>query len=60
VIIGVPKETLAGERRVALVPDAVKQIAGDGIEVRVETQAGAAAGFRPGSFRRRTATFGAW
>jgi NAD(P) transhydrogenase subunit alpha len=45
VIIGVPKETLAGERRVALVPDAVKQLTGDGIEVRVERQAGVSAGF---------------
>jgi NAD(P) transhydrogenase subunit alpha len=45
VIIGVPKETLAGERRVALVPDAVKQLAGDGIEVWLERQAGESAGF---------------
>jgi len=45
VIIGVPKETLAGERRVALVPDAAKQLVGEGVEVRVESQAGVAAGF---------------
>lgn len=44
-IIGVPKETLAGERRVALVPDAVKQLVAEDLEVRVETQAGASAGF---------------
>ncbi|MBW2269476.1 MAG: Re/Si-specific NAD(P)(+) transhydrogenase subunit alpha [Deltaproteobacteria bacterium] len=44
-IIGVPKETLAGERRVALVPDAAKQLVGEGVEVRVESQAGVAAGF---------------
>jgi NAD(P) transhydrogenase subunit alpha len=45
VIIGVPKETLPGERRVALVPDSIKSIVGDGIEVRVESQAGVSAGF---------------
>ncbi len=44
-IIGVPKETRAGEHRVALVPDAVKQLVGDDIEVRVQSDAGSAAGF---------------
>ena len=44
-IIGVPKETRAGEYRVALVPDAVKQLVGDEIEVQVQTGAGTAAGF---------------
>jgi NAD(P) transhydrogenase subunit alpha len=45
VIIGVPKEILPGERRVALVPDAVKTLVGEGLEVLVETGAGASAGF---------------
>jgi len=45
VIIGVPKETQPGERRVALVPDAVKTLVGEGLELRVEAGAGAAAGF---------------
>ena len=44
-IIGVPKETQPGERRVALVPDAVKTLVGEGLELRVEAGAGAAAGF---------------
>jgi NAD(P) transhydrogenase subunit alpha len=43
VIIGVVKESLAGERRVALVPDGVKALAKAGLEVRVEAGAGAAA-----------------
>jgi NAD(P) transhydrogenase subunit alpha len=38
--IGVPKETAEGERRVALVPDVVKQLTGNGIEVAVEAGAG--------------------
>jgi NAD(P) transhydrogenase subunit alpha len=45
VIVGVPKETAPGERRVALVPDAVKPLKARGIELLVEQGAGAAAGF---------------
>ena len=43
--VGVPKETLPGERRVALIPDTVSRLADKGMEVLVETGAGAAAGF---------------
>jgi NAD(P) transhydrogenase subunit alpha len=42
--VGVPKETAPGERRVALVPDAIPRLPA-GIEVAVERGAGAAAGF---------------
>ncbi|MDG2332939.1 MAG: Re/Si-specific NAD(P)(+) transhydrogenase subunit alpha [Myxococcota bacterium] len=45
VIIGVPKEIAPGERRVALVPDSVKQLVGLGPEVVVESGAGVEAGF---------------
>ncbi len=38
--VGVPKETLAGERRVALVPEVVARLKKDGIEVVVEAGAG--------------------
>ena len=44
-IVGVAKETRAGERRVALVPDAAKQLVGESVEVLVQAGAGAAAGF---------------
>ncbi|MDH3211169.1 MAG: Re/Si-specific NAD(P)(+) transhydrogenase subunit alpha [Myxococcales bacterium] len=44
-IVGVPREIAPGERRVALVPDAVKGLCADGLEVRVETGAGTEAGF---------------
>jgi len=43
--IGVPRELEPGERRVALVPDAVSRLAADGFEVAVERGAGAAASF---------------
>jgi H+-translocating NAD(P) transhydrogenase subunit alpha len=42
--IGVPKETAAGERRVALVPDVVRRLSNTGHEVVVEPGAGVAAG----------------
>jgi NAD(P) transhydrogenase subunit alpha len=45
VIVGVPREIAPGERRVALVPDAVKGLVADGLELRVEAGAGEAAGF---------------
>ncbi|MEP7156504.1 MAG: alanine dehydrogenase [Betaproteobacteria bacterium] len=44
-IIGVPKEIKDGERRVALVPDAVALLVSAGHVARVESNAGAGAGF---------------
>lgn len=44
-IIGVPKETTANERRVALVPDLVPKLVKAGHEVMLQPGAGAAAGF---------------
>ena len=41
--VGVPRETAAGEERVALVPDAIRRL--DGFTVAVERGAGQAAGF---------------
>jgi NAD(P) transhydrogenase subunit alpha len=43
--VGVPRETAAGERRVALVPDTVKRLAGGGFDIVVERSAGEAASF---------------
>jgi NAD(P) transhydrogenase subunit alpha len=43
--IGVPRETAAGERRVALVPDIVGKLVPAGFEVRVQRGAGEAASF---------------
>jgi NAD(P) transhydrogenase subunit alpha len=39
-LVGVPKETAAGERRVALVPDVVRRLGANGVEVIVESGAG--------------------
>jgi H+-translocating NAD(P) transhydrogenase subunit alpha len=43
--VGVPKETAPGERRVALVPDAVARLVKGGLDVVVERGAGAEAAF---------------
>jgi NAD(P) transhydrogenase subunit alpha len=45
VIIGVPKETFPGERRVALVPASLQLLAKQSIEVIIEAGAGSAAGY---------------
>jgi NAD(P) transhydrogenase subunit alpha len=44
-IIGIPKTTEAGERRVSLTPDVVARLTKEGHEVVVESDAGTAAGF---------------
>jgi H+-translocating NAD(P) transhydrogenase subunit alpha len=41
--IGVPTETASGERRVALVPEVVNKLTGQGLELRVERGAGSEA-----------------
>ena len=42
-LIGVPKETAPGERRVALVPDSVARLVKSGHEVQIERGAGVSA-----------------
>jgi NAD(P) transhydrogenase subunit alpha len=49
-IVGVPKETVSGERRVALVPELVAKLTKAGLEVLVQPDAGAAAGFADRSY----------
>jgi len=49
--IGVPKETAANERRVALVPDTAARLVKAGLEVTVEQGAGAAAAFPDDAYR---------
>jgi NAD(P) transhydrogenase subunit alpha len=56
--VGVPRETAAGERRVALVPDAVVRLRQSGIEVVVEAGAGAAAAFGDDDYREAGAAIG--
>lgn len=49
--LAIPREVLEGERRVALAPDMVKRLGGDGVTVRVEQGAGAAAGLPDDAYR---------
>ncbi len=55
--LGVPKELVPGERRVALIPETVGRL-GDGVEVLVEPGAGEAAGFSDEAYRDAGATIG--
>ena len=50
-IVGVPRETKEGERRVALLPRAVEEITGAGHDVRIETRAGAGVGCGDDDYR---------
>ncbi len=50
VIVGVPKETFPGERRVALVPSVIPNLAKAGLEVIVEQGAGVEAGYPDAHF----------
>ncbi|MBL8315322.1 MAG: Re/Si-specific NAD(P)(+) transhydrogenase subunit alpha [Rubrivivax sp.] len=50
-LIGVPKETAAGEKRVATVPEVVEKLVKLGFSVAVETGAGDAANFGDDTYR---------
>jgi NAD(P) transhydrogenase subunit alpha len=54
-ILGVPKETVPGERRVAVVPDLVAGLKKAGLDVVVQTDAGKAAGFLDTSYQEKGA-----
>jgi NAD(P) transhydrogenase subunit alpha len=54
--VGVARERSPGERRVALVPEAVGRIGEQGFEVLVETGAGAGASFSDAAYVERGAT----
>jgi NAD(P) transhydrogenase subunit alpha len=60
--IGVPKETAEGERRVALVPDIVRKLVGQGHEIVLEPGAGTQAGIPDALYEEAGATLGsgAW
>src|SRR5512139_3069010 len=49
--IGVPKETAAGEKRVATVPDVVEKLVKLGFSVAVQSGAGDAANFADDTYR---------
>ena len=54
-IVGVPRETTPGERRVALVPELVPLVKKAGMEILVQADAGVAAGFVNSAFEERGA-----
>jgi NAD(P) transhydrogenase subunit alpha len=54
-IVGVPQETVPGERRVALVPELAAKLRGAGLEVLVQPGAGAAAGFLDAAYEAQGA-----
>jgi NAD(P) transhydrogenase subunit alpha len=58
-LVGVPAETLPGERRVALVPDVVRRLAAHGVEVLVEAGAGARAMIPDALYEHAGASMGA-
>ena len=55
--LGIPKELVPGESRVALVPETIGRL-GDGVDVIVEAGAGAAAGYSDEAYREAGATIG--
>lgn len=54
--LAVPKETLEGERRVALVPESCKKLIGKGVHVSVQSGAGESSFFSDDAFREVGAT----
>jgi len=54
-IVGVPKETVPGERRVALVPELVPKLTKASLDVVVQSGAGVAAGFVDPAYAERGA-----
>lgn len=59
IVVGVPKETFPGERRVALVPASVPPLIKSGFEVLVEQGAGAESGFSDQAYGDRGAAIAA-
>jgi NAD(P) transhydrogenase subunit alpha len=55
-IVGVPKETFAGERRVALTPASVGPLKKAGLDVVIEAGAGLSAGFADAEYQEKGAT----
>ena len=54
-IVSVPKESFSGEQRVALVPELVTKLQQSGLQVIVQTGAGAAAGFLDSAYTQKGA-----
>ena len=55
-VVGVPRETAPGERRVAMTPDTVKRLTNSGVVVRIERGAGLASGRDDAAYEAAGAT----
>lgn len=51
-VVGLPKEQLPGEHRVALAPTSVHKLVGKGVTVQVEAGAGLESGFTDSSYEQ--------
>ena len=58
-IIGIPKETLRGETRVALVPELVAKLVAAGLTAQIQRGAGEAAGFADAEYEKHGAQLSA-
>jgi len=58
-IVGVLKEPISGENRVAATPESVKQLVGEGLSVTVQKGAGVAAGYPDDAYKAAGATIAA-
>jgi len=58
-IVGVPKESFPGERRVALVPGVIPSLAKAGFEILMEAGAGASAGYPDADYQEKGAKLAA-
>src|SRR5215211_5203186 len=56
--VGVPRESREGERRVALIPDVVRSLTGDELDVAIESGAGEAAGHPDAEYSEAGASVG--
>jgi proton-translocating NAD(P)+ transhydrogenase subunit alpha len=56
--VGVPKESRQGERRVALIPDVVRSLEGESLDVAVESGAGEASGHPDAEYSDARASVG--
>src|SRR4051812_44834718 len=58
-ILGVPKENRANETRVACSPETVKKLVKKGIQVKIQKDAGVAAGFSDADYQKEGAEIAA-
>ena len=58
-IVGVPKETYPGETRVALIPGIIPSLQKEGMEVQIESGAGAESGYPDSAYTEKGATIAA-